>query len=53
MVQLRLIPACLVTGQAAGTAAALALRENITPRRLNVSLIQKTLANQGMNLDLF
>jgi len=53
MVQLRLIPACLVTGQAAGTAAALALRENITPRRLNVSLIQKTLTNQGMNLDLF
>ena len=50
MVQLRLIPACLVTGQAAGTAAALALRENITPRQLDVSLIQKTVTKQGMNL---
>lgn len=52
MVQLRLIPACLVIGQAAGTAAALALRENITPRQLNVSLIQKTVANQGMDLKI-
>jgi len=52
MVQLRLIPVCLVTGQAAGTAAALALRENITPRQLNVSLIQETLTNQGMNLKI-
>lgn len=53
MVQLRLIPACFVTGQAAGTAAALALRENITPRQLDVLLIQKTVTNQGMNLGLF
>ena len=52
MTQLRLIPPCLVTGQAAGTAAALALRENTTPRQLDVSLIQETLSKQGMDLGL-
>lgn len=52
MVQLRLIPVCLVTGQAAGMAAALALREGITPRQLDVSLLQKTLTSQGMALGL-
>jgi len=52
MTQLRLIPPCLVTGQAAGTAAALALRENATPRQLDVSLIQETLSKQGMDLGL-
>jgi len=50
MVQLRLIPVCFVTGQAAGTAAGLALRENITPRKLDVSAIQETLLQQGMAL---
>lgn len=50
MVQLRLIPVCFVTGQAAGTAAALALRENTTPRELDTSLIQEILVQQGMVL---
>lgn len=52
MVHLRLIPACLATGQAAGTAAALALRENVTPRQLDVELLQRTIISQGMALDL-
>jgi len=52
MGQLRLIPVCSATGQAAGTAAALALQEGTSPRRLDVSLLQKTLVDQGMELSL-
>jgi len=52
MVPLRLIPVCLVTGQAAGTAAALAVKENVAPRQLDVALLQRTLASQGMELGL-
>ena len=50
MAQLRLIPVCSATGQAAGTAAALALKEGISTRRLDISLLQNTLEKQGMNL---
>ena len=52
MVQLRLIPVCLVTGQAAGIAAALALKGSVTPRQLNISLLQTTITSQGMDLSL-
>jgi hypothetical protein len=52
MVHLRIIPPCIVTGQAAGTAAALALKENTTPRQLDVALIQKTVTSQQMDLAL-
>lgn len=52
MVQLRLIPVCFATGQAAGTAAALALRTGVTPRELDVTLLQRTLEEQGMDLGL-
>ncbi len=47
---MRLIPICSITGQAAGTAAALALKQEVPPRHLDVSLLQKTLEKQGMNL---
>jgi len=50
MGQLRLIPVCSATGQAAGTAATLALKHGIAPRHLDVSLLQKTLEEQGMGL---
>ena len=40
---LRLICPCFVTGEAAGTAAALAARSDITPRALDVKILQKTL----------
>lgn len=52
MGQLRLIPVCSATGEAAGTAGALSLRQGITPRKLERSLLQKTLHLQGMDLDL-
>jgi hypothetical protein len=49
---MRLIPICSVTGQAAGTAAALALRYETSPRHLDVSILQKTLIQQDMDLGL-
>jgi ribulose 1,5-bisphosphate synthetase/thiazole synthase len=52
MGQLRLIPVCSATGEAAGTAAALALQQETFPRRLDVSSIQKVLQRQGMELGL-
>jgi hypothetical protein len=52
MVQLRLIPVCFATGQAAGTAAALAVRAGLAPRELDVALIQDELLRQGMELGL-
>jgi hypothetical protein len=52
MGQLRLIPVCLATGQAAGTAAALSLREKVRPRRLDARSLQAALAAQGVDLGL-
>ncbi len=50
--QLRLIPACLATGQAAGIAASLALAGDIPPRDVDVSGIQRAIREQGMDLSL-
>jgi ribulose 1,5-bisphosphate synthetase/thiazole synthase len=50
MVQLRLIPVCLATGQAAGAAAALAVSEGVSPRDLDITRLQKTLVAQGDDL---
>ncbi len=47
---IRVIPIVVAIGQAAGTAAALSAKLNIPPRRLDVSLLQKTLREQGANL---
>lgn len=44
---LRKVPSCMVTGQAAGTAAALAARAGLTPRQLAVATLQATLSSQG------
>ena len=52
MAKLRLLPVCSATGQTAGTAVALALKQGVTPRRLDVSLLQKTLMEQKMDLGL-
>ena len=52
MGQLRLIPVCSATGEAAGTAAALAIRNEISPRKLEVSFLQKALQKQGVELGL-
>jgi hypothetical protein len=41
---------CLVMGQAAGTAAAIAVREKGTPREVNASSLRQTLQAQGADL---
>ena len=51
MVQLRLIPVCIATGQAAGTAAALAVRDSVAPQHLDVQLLRETLERDGVALD--
>ena len=38
--------ACMMTGQATGTAAALAIRAGVEPREVNISELQTTLASQ-------
>jgi hypothetical protein len=52
MGQLRLIPVCSATGEAAGTAAALAVREGVTPGKLDIAHLQKVLTGQGVDLGL-
>ena len=48
--RVRLIPVCMVTGQAAGVAAALAAKTGKRPREIPVVDIQKTLREQGAYL---
>jgi FAD dependent oxidoreductase len=47
---LREIPQCWVTGQAAGTAAALASKSGVEPRALEVAALQAALLGQGVLL---
>jgi ribulose 1,5-bisphosphate synthetase/thiazole synthase len=44
---LRLIPICWVTGQAAGTAAALSIQDKCKPRQVNISKLQAALRKNG------
>ncbi len=46
----RLIPVCMVTGHAAGVAAALAAKAGVRPRDVPAAEIQKTLREQGAYL---
>jgi len=46
----RLVMACLNMGQAAGTAAALSLNSNLTPRELDVHKLRDKLVAQGFSL---
>jgi hypothetical protein len=43
----RTSPTCMALGQAAGTAAALSIKEETSPRYLNHELLRKTLISQG------
>ncbi len=43
----RVIPPCYATGEAAGTAAALSIKQSVMPRELDVELLRMTLKNQG------
>ncbi len=47
----RVIATCMETGQAAGTAAALCVKNNTTPRKLDGRLVRSTLIEQGLRLD--
>lgn len=47
---IRNIPPCLITGQAAGTAAALAAKKSVKPRKLNVPLLKEALRKQGVKM---
>jgi ribulose 1,5-bisphosphate synthetase/thiazole synthase len=46
----RNMPACMATGQAAGVAAAVAVEEGVTVRRVPVSKVQQALSELGMPL---
>lgn len=46
----RVIPNCWVTGQGAGAAAALSIRENCPPRDLKIGEIQAALRRQGVEI---
>lgn len=45
-----LIPHCIATGQAAGTAAALALKAGVSVRKIDVKMLQQSLRDQGVPL---
>jgi len=47
---LRVMPIACAVGQAAGTAAALCVRDQVIPRELDVGLLQRTMIAQGANL---
>jgi hypothetical protein len=47
---IRVIPIAVAIGQGAGVAAALSASRNVPPRRLDISLLQRTLRAQGANL---
>lgn len=42
---------CAVTGQAAGVAAAVSIKDNVTCRKVNIRKVQKALKNQGVRID--
>ncbi len=46
----RVMVQCMEIGQAAGTAAALSIRQSCTPRQLDPTLLCRTLENQGVLL---
>lgn len=49
--RVRLMPECIAMGEAAGVAAAVAVRDRVTPRAVDVAEVRRILAEGGMNLD--
>jgi hypothetical protein len=45
---LNLIPYCVAMGEAAGTAAAIALKDGVQPRKADIKKVQKRLLEQGV-----
>jgi len=50
MASARMIPCCMAMGQAAGTAAALAAKQNIRPRELDVGHLQDVLRQENVRI---
>ena len=50
MAAIRVMPTCMATGEAAGCAAALSVKEDTLPCKIDVSCLQKSLKSQGMYL---
>ena len=50
LASIRVMIPCMATGQAAGAAAALAVKDKVPPRKLDVSKLQKALLDQGVIL---
>lgn len=48
---IRAVFACMQTGEAAGTAAAMALKDHVTPREVDVKKLRQTLMSKGVVLD--
>lgn len=46
----RVMPSCMAIGQAAGTAAALAVSEGTNPKNINVDILRRVLIKQGAYL---
>ncbi|MFC1535354.1 FAD-dependent oxidoreductase, partial [Thermodesulfobacteriota bacterium] len=44
------IPHCIAMGQAAGTAAAIAVKNSVNPKKIEYSTLHKTLSAQGVTL---
>jgi len=47
MGSIRVMAQCMAMGQAAGTAAAISVKKEVIPRKLDISLLQKNLISQG------
>ena len=47
---IRAISCCMATGEAAGTAAAIASKNNLAPEKVNIAQLQETLRKQGARL---
>lgn len=46
----RVMSHCMATGQAAGVAAALAVKRKVSPRQLDIKLLQRELLKSGVYL---
>ena len=48
---MRNMMACTVTGQGAGVAAAVSVKHGVSPRNVDIKLVQSELARQGVRLE--
>lgn len=48
---IRVMAQCILTGEAAGTAAALSIKQNVSPKMVDTRLLQASLRNSGSIID--